>query len=338
MRCSNDCTHLAIRRHESKTRACFISRSLSHAYVLSLHDFHSFLSQGDGQISAKIAYKLFVLSDLSQATLSTIWQIASQSRSALTKDDFFVALRLVALAQRGVECTPENLSRYVELPLPRFRDIAPAATSSPVQQQHQPTTTAQQKPQIVGGLAITTVFNVDLSAPQSAASSALTASNVSLQQDGAAMSSSVTSGLTPQQLLIERQKTLLKQASLKQAGSISSSPVSTAPQSPLSDGSTAQQRLLALQQQALLQKLPSVSAPPAAAGIISSPVFASPSTSASTAANGVTAQQRLAMLQKQSSFPTSSPAATPVLQAAASASTHVVPSRSSSASPLAPPI
>jgi hypothetical protein len=42
-----------------------------------------------------------------------IWKIAAQNRANLTKDDFFVALRLVAMAQRGHEVTPENVMKYL---------------------------------------------------------------------------------------------------------------------------------------------------------------------------------------------------------------------------------
>jgi hypothetical protein len=42
-----------------------------------------------------------------------IWQVASEDRPSLNKDDFFVALRLVALAQAGHEIDTENILQFL---------------------------------------------------------------------------------------------------------------------------------------------------------------------------------------------------------------------------------
>jgi hypothetical protein len=96
--------------------------------------FERLYSIGDpknlGEMTSQTVYKLFGLSDLPHSTLAAIWKIAAQNRSNLTKDDFFVALRLVALAQKGHDVTPENVMKHLELPLPFFRDITPSQSSS----------------------------------------------------------------------------------------------------------------------------------------------------------------------------------------------------------------
>jgi hypothetical protein len=71
--------------------------------------------------------------------LMAIWQLAAQSRSVvMTKDDFFVALRLIALTQHGFLCTLESLRTNLHVPLPKFNGItmpiAPPAHVQPLMQ------------------------------------------------------------------------------------------------------------------------------------------------------------------------------------------------------------
>ena len=55
--------------------------------------------------------------------LKEIWRIAAQTdMSYLTKDEFYVALRLIAYMQNGIRCDEEAIKLGLEAPLPKFED------------------------------------------------------------------------------------------------------------------------------------------------------------------------------------------------------------------------
>ena len=50
--------------------------------------------------------------------LSKIWAIAANKKRELNRDDFYVACRAVALAQRGIVVNNENMMAYKGMYLP----------------------------------------------------------------------------------------------------------------------------------------------------------------------------------------------------------------------------
>ncbi|XP_037625034.1 epidermal growth factor receptor substrate 15 isoform X2 [Sebastes umbrosus] len=80
---------------------------------------------GSGRVAAADAALFLKRSALADLVLGKIWDVAdSERKGALSKQQFFIALRLVACAQNGLEVAPKSL--YVAVPPPKFHD-----TSSP---------------------------------------------------------------------------------------------------------------------------------------------------------------------------------------------------------------
>ncbi|KAL6458984.1 hypothetical protein MHYP_G00324560 [Metynnis hypsauchen] len=81
---------------------------------------------GSGRVAAADAALFLKRSGLSDLVLGKIWDLADSERKGfLNKQQFFVALRLVACAQNGLEVALKSLS--VAVPPPKFQD-----TSSPL--------------------------------------------------------------------------------------------------------------------------------------------------------------------------------------------------------------
>eukprot|EP00826_Nyctotherus_ovalis_P026523 TRINITY_DN2070_c0_g1_i25.p1 TRINITY_DN2070_c0_g1~~TRINITY_DN2070_c0_g1_i25.p1 ORF type:complete len:429 (+),score=84.65 TRINITY_DN2070_c0_g1_i25:183-1469(+) len=77
--------------------------------------------KGKREIEGRVAAAFLSRSGLPNPTLKTIWSIAAQDNSrALNKEDFYVALRLVGLAQGGKEVSENAIRQNVSAPLPRF--------------------------------------------------------------------------------------------------------------------------------------------------------------------------------------------------------------------------
>uniref|UniRef100_A0A672K9D4 Epidermal growth factor receptor substrate 15-like n=1 Tax=Sinocyclocheilus grahami TaxID=75366 RepID=A0A672K9D4_SINGR len=84
-------------------------------------------SSGSGQVGAADAALFLKRSGLTDLILGKIWDLAdSDCKGSLNKQQFFVALRLVACAQNGLEVSLKSLNTAV--PPPKFND-----TSSPLQ-------------------------------------------------------------------------------------------------------------------------------------------------------------------------------------------------------------
>ncbi|XP_034738560.1 epidermal growth factor receptor substrate 15 isoform X1 [Etheostoma cragini] len=81
---------------------------------------------GSGRVAAADAALFLKRSALADLVLGKIWDLAdSERRGALNKQQFFIALRLVACAQNGLEVALKSLN--VAVPPPKFHD-----TSSPL--------------------------------------------------------------------------------------------------------------------------------------------------------------------------------------------------------------
>ncbi|KAM9439379.1 epidermal growth factor receptor substrate 15-like 1 isoform 2-T2 [Clarias gariepinus] len=80
-----------------------------------------------GKVGAAEAAQFLKRSGLSDIILGKIWDLSDTERKGyLDKRGFFIALRLVALAQNGSDVSHASLSQTMSLPAPKFRD-----TSSP---------------------------------------------------------------------------------------------------------------------------------------------------------------------------------------------------------------
>uniref|UniRef100_A0A6Q2WS41 Epidermal growth factor receptor pathway substrate 15 n=1 Tax=Esox lucius TaxID=8010 RepID=A0A6Q2WS41_ESOLU len=81
---------------------------------------------GSGRVSAADAALFLKRSGLADLVLGKIWDLAdSERKGCLNKQQFFIALRLVACAQNGLEVAIKNL--HLAVPPPKFHD-----TSSPL--------------------------------------------------------------------------------------------------------------------------------------------------------------------------------------------------------------
>jgi hypothetical protein len=77
--------------------------------------------RGSTEIDGPDAAAFLARSGLPKTTLKSIWSIAAQSNPrALNKEDFYIALRLVALAQAGKEVSEKAIRTNVGAPIPRF--------------------------------------------------------------------------------------------------------------------------------------------------------------------------------------------------------------------------
>ena len=79
-------------------------------------------NNNQGRILAKPAANFMKKSGLDKQTLKNIWLIAAQtSNTQMDKEEFFVALRLIALAQNNMPYSAENIIRNNPIPnLPAF--------------------------------------------------------------------------------------------------------------------------------------------------------------------------------------------------------------------------
>ena len=86
-------------------------------------------------------------SSLEIATIKAIWKISAQTNpKSLEKEEFFVALRLIALAQNGMEVSEGSIINDVQANLPAFESI-PMPTQAPQSygssEMHPPSTAGQ---------------------------------------------------------------------------------------------------------------------------------------------------------------------------------------------------
>jgi hypothetical protein len=67
-------------------------------------------------LSGAVASRLMLQSRLDKDDLSKIWKMSTKSGATITKQEFFLALKLIALLQNGLEINPQNLSRFTFYP------------------------------------------------------------------------------------------------------------------------------------------------------------------------------------------------------------------------------
>ena len=86
-----------------------------------------------GQLAGPAAVQFFMLSGLQKAVLKAVWSVAdAKQQHFLTRREFTVAMRLIAMAQRGLTITASEFTRLgnTPLPLPRFTGL-PVSANDP---------------------------------------------------------------------------------------------------------------------------------------------------------------------------------------------------------------
>jgi epidermal growth factor receptor substrate 15 len=76
---------------------------------------------GDTKVGGREAVIFFKKSGLPVDKLKHFWMIAAKtSNEYLTKDEFYVALRLIAYEQNGIAADENSINNNVDVALPRF--------------------------------------------------------------------------------------------------------------------------------------------------------------------------------------------------------------------------
>ena len=113
--------------------------------------FHECDPQGTGALSGEQVKSIFSKSKLDKKMLAGIWTLADKHRrKALDKENWAVALRLIALAQSGLPVSELGLKQYTNVALPVFEGLqlgAPQAPQQPPMQQQQQGGFQPQQPQ-----------------------------------------------------------------------------------------------------------------------------------------------------------------------------------------------
>lgn len=80
----------------------------------------------EGRVAGKEAVTFFKSSGLPKEKLKEIWMMASfTSQAFLIKEEFYVALRLIAYAQNNIECSEKSVKINIDVALPTFSLNAP---------------------------------------------------------------------------------------------------------------------------------------------------------------------------------------------------------------------
>ena len=86
--------------------------------------------EGGNQLTAAQAVVFFQKSGLPNQKLGEVWNIAAQtSNDFLTRDEFYVALRIIAYMQSGKRADAEAIRLEIEAPLPNFDGGEPVGTA-----------------------------------------------------------------------------------------------------------------------------------------------------------------------------------------------------------------
>ncbi|KAE9352044.1 hypothetical protein PF008_g5646 [Phytophthora fragariae] len=93
-------------------------------------------------IAGQQAVAFFTRSHLDKAVLREVWSIAdTQHRSELSRNEFYVAMRLISLAQRGEQVSVQKFLQFaaVQYPLPMLEEVPPPQGMHPPGGMQQPT-------------------------------------------------------------------------------------------------------------------------------------------------------------------------------------------------------
>jgi hypothetical protein len=79
--------------------------------------------EGKRELPSQTVVQFLMTSGLDLQKLKQVWEIAARtSNSFLVREEFYVALRLVALMQNDIPANENTINLNVEAPLPRFED------------------------------------------------------------------------------------------------------------------------------------------------------------------------------------------------------------------------
>ncbi|KAK7480159.1 hypothetical protein BaRGS_00028544, partial [Batillaria attramentaria] len=77
--------------------------------------------EGTGKITGMKASELFLASGLNQDALKQIWELCGAKRlGQFGRSQFYIALKLIAVAQAGLPIKLETLNAGKDIPLPKF--------------------------------------------------------------------------------------------------------------------------------------------------------------------------------------------------------------------------
>ena len=77
--------------------------------------------QGDNKVGGRDAVIFFKKSGLPVDKLKDIWKMSAKSSNEfLTKDEFYIALRLIAYMQNGIRADEHSIELNIEVELPKF--------------------------------------------------------------------------------------------------------------------------------------------------------------------------------------------------------------------------
>lgn len=73
-------------------------------------------NQHSEEIVSQVAAQILSLSGLPKDNLRTIWKMSTQQATFMSKSEFFMALKLIALKQNFIQMTTENVKLFTVLP------------------------------------------------------------------------------------------------------------------------------------------------------------------------------------------------------------------------------
>lgn len=82
-------------------------------------------NEDNGKVTGKEVVPFFQRSGLPKEVLREIWLIASTDNEYLDRDEFYVALRLIAYAQNNIDVSRESIIANTKAPLPKFTTVQP---------------------------------------------------------------------------------------------------------------------------------------------------------------------------------------------------------------------
>lgn len=86
----------------------------------------------DGKVQAGDLVSFLKTSGLDKSKLKNIWEISAKSSGDyLTKEEFYVALKLVALEQKGIPGTEAAIRSELETDLPKFSIVQEGPVAAP---------------------------------------------------------------------------------------------------------------------------------------------------------------------------------------------------------------
>ena len=125
-------------------------------------------TKGTNKVSGDEAVRFFRKSRLSPDMLNKIWSLAAQTNSSyMDRDEFYVAIRLVALAQSKREVSLNSIIRNIDCSLPYFDGIpipkiGPPTNSSPVMVNSEEMMNAAMMAGGMGSMAMMNMINAGM--------------------------------------------------------------------------------------------------------------------------------------------------------------------------------